>query len=110
MLYQAEQPAQRSTKARTADVLYTSYQRNYKPINPDIPLSAHEPMHEPIHEPILRNRTKARAKDSRIRPGLPRPQPVSGLGGAEAGVIRAKDGQTLLRRSRLRISYSCTIA
>ena len=36
--------------------------------------------------------------------------PVSGLGGAEAGVIRAKDGQTLLRRSRLRISYSCTIA
>jgi hypothetical protein len=42
--------------------------------------------------------------------GLPRSQPVSGLGGAEAGVIRAKDGQALLRRSRLRISYSCTIA
>jgi len=35
---------------------------------------------------------------------------MSGLGGAEAGVIRAKDGQALLRRSRLRISYSCTIA
>ena len=35
---------------------------------------------------------------------------TSGLGTAEAEIVRAKGGQAPLRRSRLRISYSCTIA
>ena len=51
------------------------------------------------------------AKQAPRRPGTcGSAQPNGGPGTAEAGIVRAKAGQAPLRRSRLRISYSCTIA
>ena len=49
----------------------------------------------------MRQRTNART---------PAGQSISGLGGAKAGIAGSRAGQAPLRRSRLRISYSCTIA